>query len=340
MKFTQEKPRIALNVPHNLWNRMVSPKVADALGRLVDYGGSHPRPSSEAPVLLEGAENARIMVTSWRSIPLTNGFLDQFPSLELIIHAAGSIKDTIPNPPIDRELRICTGVHVNAQPVAEFTLGVILCALRDTFGWRERLNREGPHLWWGYRESYNGGYHGKSICVVGFGAVAKSLLPLLRAFRFDVMVVSDNLDEIEAAALGVEKVSLEHAAIHADVITLHEADIPQFQDLISREILFSMKPGAWLINTSRGGLVDEDALIDALSQKRIWALLDVAKQEPPPPDHPFYSLSNCILTPHVAGSIGDELQRFGTYILREVRNHLECKSYENELHLSTFHLRA
>ncbi|MAG13334.1 MAG: hypothetical protein CMN78_01930 [Spirochaetales bacterium] len=101
-----------------------------------------------------------------------------------------------------------------------------------------------------------------------------------------------------------------------------------------------MKPGARLINTSRGRMINEHDLVEKLQQGEITAYLDVTHPEPPDDGHPFYSLPNCIITPHVAGSIGTEVERTGDYCVREMENWILKGPLENEIDIRALERRA
>lgn len=329
-----------LFLPPERWDRIASPEARSRLAQEVEFDSSESSPSINVSTLLEQAEKVQILITSWKSPPLDASVLERLERLELLIHAAGSVREVLPQLQADAHFRVCTGVHLNARPVAEFTLGVILCALRDTFAWRDKFRRQGTDLWWSHHEQYQGGYEGKTICLVGFGAIVRHLARLLRQFNFRTLVVSDQVTPRDEAEFGFHRVTLAEGAATANVLSIHEASLPSFRHLINREVLDLMKPNSWLINTARGSLIDESALIEALRAEKIWALLDVAQVEPPPLDHPFYHLPRCILTPHIAGSLGNEILRFGDYVAREVHNHCHRKPYESELQLETLALRA
>lgn len=136
---------------------------------------------------------------------------------------------------------------------------------------------------------------GRTIGIVGYGSIGKSVAVIARAFGMPVIVHS------RSPGAGEENVALDDLFGRADVVTLHCPLTPQTQQLVSAARLARMKPGAFLINTGRGPLVDEAALADALNAGRIaGAGLDVLAQEPPAADNPLLSARNCIITPHIA----------------------------------------
>lgn len=338
--FMTSRPKVALALTKKTRESIFTTEAMVRLHRLAEIQEiSQEIPSDSYPEDADSFSDAHILVTSWRSNPLEEKKIERFPNLELLIHAAGSVRQVL-SEPFPNDLQISTAAHINAQPVAEFTLGAILTAIRDTFAWRQRFAERGTSLWWGGRNDYDLGYRGKRICIVGYGTIARYLLRLLRPFEFQVCVVSEYLSPAEAAKLGIESVSLDWGVANSDVISLHEAEIPPFIGMINRERIARMKPDAWLINTARGGLIDEEALIEALTQKRLWALLDVTQQEPPPEGHPFYSLPNCILTPHIAGSMNRELTRFGDFVVREITNYLDGEVLEGGIPSASLAQRA
>lgn len=140
-----------------------------------------------------------------------------------------------------------------------------------------------------------------TLGLVGFGNIARLVTDRARAFGFRIVASDPFVDPAAARNLGVELVPLETLLAESDVVSVHVFLSPQTRHLLNRERLALMKPSAWLINTSRGPVVDEAALIDALRDGKLaGAGLDVFEIEPLPTDSPLMTLDNVILTPHVA----------------------------------------
>jgi len=158
---------------------------------------------------------------------------------------------------------VTSAANINAISVAEFTLGMILLSLKHVFKFNNELHEKGPMAW---RETFSKnmvpGYYKSTVGIVGFGQVSKHLLKLLQPFDLQILIYSKHLSEEEARRF--------------------KANIPQNRHLINREMLSRMKDGAVLINTSRGSLIDEEALLNELRTGRIYACLDVSNIEPPP----------------------------------------------------------
>jgi phosphoglycerate dehydrogenase-like enzyme len=155
--------------------------------------------------------------------------------------------------------------------------------------------------------------HGKQLGLVGFGKVGRHVAAIGRAFGMRVVAWSPHLDHSTAAAEGVEAFSLEELLRTSDVVSIHVALKPETRGLIDAPRIGLMKRTAYLINTARGPIVSESALVEALEEKRIaGAGLDVFDQEPLPAGHPLTALSNVVLTPHIGWPTDDGYARFAS----------------------------
>src|SRR5438046_7570330 len=164
---------------------------------------------------------------------------------------------------------------------------------------------------------------GKTMGVVGLGRIGAHVAQLARAFGMSVVAHDPYLLPERAAEIGVPLLSLEELLRSADVVTLHVALTDQTHHLINADRLRLMKPTAVLINTARGELVDEAALVEAIKLKHIsGAAIDVFAQEPLPADAPLRKLDRVILTPHLAASTAEAQERVGVEIGTAVREAL------------------
>ncbi|MDQ3517254.1 MAG: NAD(P)-binding domain-containing protein, partial [Gemmatimonadota bacterium] len=165
--------------------------------------------------------------------------------------------------------------------------------------------------------------HGKTMGLIGAGRIGGEVSRRARAFGMRVLVYDPYLNEEKARTLEVELTSLEDVLRRADVISIHVPLTESTAGLIGEAQLAMMKPGALLVNAARGGIVDEAALASALAGRRIGgAALDVFEQEPLPADHPFRSLDNIILTPHLGASTEEAQQNVALEIAEAVRDAL------------------
>lgn len=197
----------------------------------------------------------------------------------------------------------------NAVPVAEFTLGLILSALRFiAYGHAELKQGE----WRGGRlpgETFM--LSGKTVGIVGFGAIGQALAKLLRGFGCTILYTKRHrLEPDEEASHGVHFATLPDILAKSDVITLNCPLTPETTGLIDRGAIAQMKPSAVLVNVARGGVVVEADLIEALRNRRIaGAAMDVFAVEPLPADSPLLSLDNLVVTPHLAAIAADNFDK-------------------------------
>ena len=231
---------------------------------------------------------------------LSGAVMRAVPSLRLIqLLAAGYEKVDMPVA-AERGLPVATNGGANAWAVAEHTLALILALYKRLLPC-DRAVRAGE-----WRKAANGfntfELAGKTVGVIGAGNIGRKVARRAKAFETEILYFDAcSVPEIEKE-LGARKVSLEELVATADVITLHAPLLKETRGLIGTREFAAMKPGTILINTSRAELVDEQALIDALREKKIaGAGIDVYYQEPVRPDHPLLSLDNVVLTPHTAG---------------------------------------
>ncbi|MCQ2399836.1 MAG: NAD(P)-binding domain-containing protein, partial [Clostridia bacterium] len=165
--------------------------------------------------------------------------------------------------------------------------------------------------------SYKGNYKTK-VGILGDGAIGSQVIDRLKAYRLEVYVYSIQMTEERAKEIGVKLSSLQEIFAECDVISNHLANNEQTKGIINAELIKSMKDYSTFINTGRGAQVDENALIEKLSSNpTVTAVLDVTCPEPPEKDSPLYTLNNVFLTPHIAGSSGNEVWRMAEYMLEE-----------------------
>ena len=251
--------------------------------------------------------------------PVTEEVLRGAPRLRLV-QKIGVGVDTI-----DLEATQRRGVAVanmpgtNTQAVAEAALMLMLAALRNLPG-LDRECRVGngwtPEQEAQERRNTLGELCGRTVGLVGAGAVASRLVGPLEGLGARVIYA----DRRERPNLGIERHDLDDLLEASDVVSLHLPLTPETEGLIDQRALARMKPAAVLINTARGGLVEETALVEALTSGRLLAAgLDVLAEEPPPPDHPLLSLDNVVLTPHVAWLTQETLSRSFDVALENIR---------------------
>ncbi len=274
-------------------------------------------PEEDAAKFASNLRDAEVLLHILR--PVTEEVLAGAPRLRLV-QKIGVGVDTI-----DLEAARRRGVAVanmpgtNTQAVAEAALMLMLAALRNLPG-LDRECRVGngwtPEQEARERRNTLGELCGRTVGLVGAGAVASHLVRPLEGLGAHVIYA----DRRERPNLGIERHDLDDLLEASDIVSLHLPLTPETEGLIDRRALARMKPAAVLINTARGGLVEETALVEALTSGRLLAAgLDVLAEEPPPPDHPLLSLDNVVLTPHVAWLTQETLSRSFDVALENIR---------------------
>ncbi|WP_217208046.1 hydroxyacid dehydrogenase [Streptomyces sp. AC550_RSS872] len=311
-----DRPKALFAMSADTLAAVYPPDLLDRLGRSVDVDPALlVRDFTDARVHAALAET-EILLTGWGSPVVDAQVLDAAPRLRAVLHAAGSVKGIIAPGVWDRGLAVSSAAGANALPVAEYTLGMILLAGKDVIAASERY-RTGRGFTIAEIQPDIGNF-GRRIGIVGASRIGRRVIELLRPFDFDVLLADPYVDQAEAAALGVRLLSLEALLRASDVVTLHAPAIPETDGLIGRAELAAMRDGTVLINTARGSLVDHDALVAELRTGRLTAVLDVTDPEPLPRDSPLFDLPGVFLTPHLAGSHGNEVRRLGLCAIAEL----------------------
>ncbi|MCY3895248.1 MAG: hydroxyacid dehydrogenase [Chloroflexi bacterium] len=274
--------------------------------------------------------DVRAVITSWGSPTVDLEALAAAPNLEIVAHAAGSVRPYVDESAWDSGVRVTHAADVIAEAVAEYTIGAILLALRGFIGHQETL-RAGA-----WKQSSGGSNVGgllaeRRVGVVAASMVGRRVIPLLRAFTPDVVLYDPFVDEQDAADMGVQLADLDTLMRTSDVVTLHAPILSATHHMIGRRELDLMKPGALFVNCARAWLVDQDALLDVLAAGRIDAVLDVFDEEPLPADSPFRDLPNAILTPHIAGFTLETRARQMGRMVDEISRHFAGEPLRHEI---------
>ncbi|WP_327581340.1 hydroxyacid dehydrogenase [Nonomuraea sp. NBC_00507] len=252
-----------------------------------------------------------ILITGWGCPTLDEAVLARAPRLRGVLHAAGSVKSLVTPACWERGLLISSAAEANAVPVAEYTIAAVLMAGKGIFALNERYQRERTFTLAEIQPSI--GNNGRTVGIVGASRIGRKVIDLLSPYDLDLCVYDPY-----TLVPGVRQVSLEELLRTSDIVSLHAPATPETTHMLDRERLALLQDGAVLINTARGSLVDTDALIAELKSGRLSAVLDVTEPEPLPADSPLFDLPNAFLTPHIAGSHGNELARMGTAVVDEL----------------------
>ncbi|MFJ4873168.1 hydroxyacid dehydrogenase [Streptomyces sp. NPDC088757] len=269
------------------------------------------------PEALTALADAEVIVSGWGCPPIDAAVLATAPRLRAVVHAAGSVKHHITEACWERGLAVASAAWANALPVAEYTVAAVLVANKRLLRIREDYRaRRAPYDW---QSAYAGaGNYRRTVGVVGASLIGRRVLELLRPYDLDLLLHDPYVESAEAVRLGARAVTLDELCATSDVVTVHAPELPETHHLIDGRRLALMSDDSTLINTSRGSLVDQDALIDELVSGRLNAVVDVTVPEVLPADSLLYNLPNVVLTPHIAGSLGGELHRMAAAAVNEL----------------------
>jgi phosphoglycerate dehydrogenase-like enzyme len=290
---------------------------ADRLVRIADTDPALVVTDFSDPAHAELLGSAEALFTGWGCPPITADALETMPRLRTVVHAAGSVKHHVTDACWERGITVASAAAANALPVAEYTVAAILFAgkrvLAAAHAYRER---RGPLDTLGLLPGL--GNYRRTVGVVGASRIGRRVIELLRPFDLRVLLHDPYVGPAEAAALGVRLVELDVLALSSDVVTIHAPELSQTRHLFDGARLALLPDGATLVNTARGSIVDTVALTKELVSGRLNAVLDVTDPDFLPAGSPLYDLPNVLLTPHIAGSLGNELARMAHAAMDEL----------------------
>lgn len=313
--------------------------VMSRLKALTDFDGRH---YTKADILSDHDEfsSVEFIFSTWGMPCFTEEEIHEYlPNLKCVFYAAGSVQ-WFARPFLNCGVKVFSAWAANAVPVAEYTVAQIILAGKDFYcqtrllgekKWQEAENRRGEHI----------GNYRRKIGLIGCGMIGSMVAERLKAYDLDVMVYDPYLSEEKASQLGVSLCSLNEIFSECSVVSNHLANNDATQKILCYEHFSSMPKYAVFLNTGRGAQVDEDGLVKALTERPdLTAVLDVTDPEPSPLDHTFYTLPNCFLTPHIAGSLGTELVRMSEYMVNEYEKYAKGEPCRYEVTLKMLETMA
>jgi phosphoglycerate dehydrogenase-like enzyme len=266
----------------------------------------------------EQSERVQVLITSWGCPHIDRAAASTMPGLKLIAHIAGSVKGFIDETVWRMGVQVTNAVAANAIPVAEFTLAAILLSNKRVLQLAEFYRRHHEnHAPW-TKEAPNAGNYGKVVGIIGASHVGRKVIELLRPFDLKVLLYDPYISPLQGRELGAHKVGLTELLSNADVVSMHAPLLPETRHMLGAREFAQMKDGTTFINTARGAVIDQGALEAELVSGRLNAVLDTTEPEVLPSESPLYRLPNVLLTPHIAGSLGNEMERLADCVIDEV----------------------
>lgn len=317
-----EKPVVAVLLPPRVRPEFLPPCLEKKLRSFAQPVMPEADESKEEMLKLLPASDG--CLTSWASPRLSVEDLGKAPKLRIITHAAGTIRPYVPIEAFERGIVVTSAAGVIATYVAEMTLALAVVLLRRAVQHDRAMREKGT---WGdeaLRQDSDSLIRTR-VGLVGFGRVAREFVRLLRPFRSEVLAFDPYASAEVATMLRVRLTSLQELMSQCRVVSIHAANLPQTRGLVGKKELALLQGGAVLINTARGAVVDQQALIEELRKGQIWAALDVFDPEPPPPDSELRDLPNVVLTPHIAGPAAERRWELTAHAVEQLRRFFSGK---------------
>ena len=274
--------------------------------------------------LIKAIKDIDIIITHWSCPKIDNSILKYANKLKLIAHGAGSVQGLIDESVFDENIKVISSNNVMAKYVAESVLSNILTSLQKTIYFTNLMSKG---LWKNMPSDYSivKSLYNSKVSFIGFGAVGHYLFNLMKPFNINHLIydpyfnnpnynISNNLNEVLA---------------YGDIVTLHASLTDETIRMLDSENLKFIKDGALFINTARGQIVNEKALIEQLDSKRISASLDVYENEPLESNNILRNLNNVIALPHISGVAAKD--EYMEAIIKDISNFINNRPLEYEV---------
>ncbi len=262
--------------------------------------------------LLEAIQDAEGLVVRSKT-KVTKEVIDAAPKLKVVARAGVGLDNVDIDACKERGIKIINTPAAPRNAVAELVIGMSICLLRGMYKGHTEMKKGN----WLKKELLGNEIQGKTLGIIGFGGIGKAVAD--KAKVLGMKVLAHDLRPVEPEyAKFVRQVGLDTLLIESDIVSLHTVLVPETRGMINQEAIRKMKNGSFLINTARGGLIDEEALYEALkSGKLAGAALDVFSEEPY--SGKLLELENVLFTPHIGGNTKEAQLRIGEELIEALR---------------------
>jgi D-3-phosphoglycerate dehydrogenase len=278
--------------------------------------------------MIEALSGVEVIIT--QLAPMTQRVIGSTDALRLIVCTRGGPVNINVDAASEKGIAVCNAPGRNAPAAAEFALGLMLAAMKRIPD--AHMSLKGGE-WRGefYAYEENGiELDGSRVGLVGFGAVGSRVARVLRAFGSEVLVYDPFVDVAEVEEIGSRKAELDELLESSQAVSIHARLTDETRNMIGADQIARMPRGAVLVNTARGGLLDYDALCDALESGHLGAAaLDVYDEEPPPESSRLFEVPNLVLSPHIAGATKETAHRAARIAAEEVRRYARGEELHN-----------
>ena len=319
------------------FSKVYTPEV---LEKLSEYGELSPRINKnnieEYRDFLKGCE---IAFSTWGMPQFTKEEIAEYmPDLKAVFYSAGTVQ-YFARPFLESGIKVYSAFAANAVPVAEYTVAQISLAAKGFFQ-AAKYYRILPLRSLAFAQSSTGCF-GCKVGLIGLGAIGRMVAERLKDFDVEVYACDPFIHEVTAKELGVTLVDMETIFSECDIISNHLANKPELKNVFNAKLFKKMKKHSTFINTGRGAQVAEYSLaLSLLLHPSRTFVADVLKKEFFPYINPLFWVPNAILTPHIAGSIGNEPQRMAYYMIEEMKSFLSSSPTRFEVTLEALERMA
>lgn len=284
----------------------------------------------DGQTFLEAVEHAQVVITGWGSPKISGELLGHARRLKLVAHSAGTLKPHVGEDTAARGVRMINAAAANAVPVAQLTLSLMVSLLKQV-PWLAKCYAAGDKAAVEARRAQCRELMDMDIGLISASRVAREVIQLLKSYSgLRVQIFDPYLTDSDAARLGVKRVSLE-AVLKCEVVSIHAPSIPATRHMLNARTLPNLPDYAVLINTARGSIIDEEALVNEVRKRPLYVALDVTDPEPPAPDSALRTQENIILLPHVAGAMNQSRRAMGRLCIDEVLRFLSGEPLTQEV---------
>lgn len=332
------KIKIALFSENKIkFSQVYTPSVLEKLGA---YGEVSPRiDKSNIEDYKDFLNDCEIAFATWGMPQFTEAEIKKYmPDIKVLFYSAGTVQ-YFAKPFLDCGIRVFSAFSANGVPVAEYTVSQIVLALKGYFQGAKRYKSFLPYSFI-HTQNCIGGY-GSKVGLIGLGAIGSAVAEKLKDYDVSVFAYDPFVKEERANALGVTLCNIETIFKECDVISNHLANKKELKNIFNGKLFKLMKSHSTFINTGRGDQVNEFALAKSLIfHPSRTAVVDVLKNENAPFTSPLFWCPNAIITPHIAGSLGNETERMADYMIEQLDNYINGKPTQYEITISMLETMA
>lgn len=324
------KPIVVLALSQEMAGEMFRADDLSRLSAAAEVRGPFSAESLRDGAMGEAFDRASVVITGWGTPRLENHLLSESSMVRLIAHSAGSVRHLVNERTFSRGIRVSNAADANAVPVAQFTIGVMTMLLKQ-LPWIGLAYARGDRAEVERRKRQVRELQDIDVGIIAASRVGRLVIEMLRHYpRVRVKLYDPFVTPEQAQELGVELCSLEEVC-RCEVLSIHAPNLPSTRHMINAQRLSLLPDHAVLINTSRGALIDEAALLAEVNRRPLYVALDVTDPEPPAPNSPLRTAPNVYLTPHIAGAMKQARLDMGQIAIDETLRFLAGKPLKHEI---------